>query len=334
MYQYANYLAQIGADVHVVHALTDSHGAPSRSPLKRMALRSIYSVAKRFRPQWHRLDRRVRVANCAALEAQAIPNTDVLIATSVRTAEFVSNLTRERGARGVYFIQGYEDYDAPAAYVDYTWTLPMRRIVVSDWLRAHADRIGVGVDVLPNGIDEQDFWMGTPVDRRPISLLGFYSDQPLKRSDLMVSAMTRIASRRPHARVVCFGTQRRPASLSRRIAYVRNPSRKTLAKLYRDSRVFVCTSDFEGFGLPVAEALACGTPVVSTRNGGVESFAREGTLFVDAGDLHSLVREIDLLLGDDQLSLRLSKAGHDLMRTHSLPQAARRFHALVTAGDE
>lgn len=56
---------------------------------------------------------------------------------------------------------------------------------------------------------------------------------------------------------------------------MRQPSDK-VAGLIRRVRAVVCTSWYEGFSLPLLEGMACGTPVISTRNMGAESFCKEG----------------------------------------------------------
>ncbi len=69
---------------------------------------------------------------------------------------------------------------------------------------------------------------------------------------------------------------------------------------YRDARFSVFTSLHEGYGLPVAESLACGTPVVTTRYGSTAEIAAEGgALLVDPRDDDDLVRALRRLLTDD-----------------------------------
>jgi glycosyltransferase involved in cell wall biosynthesis len=65
-----------------------------------------------------------------------------------------------------------------------------------------------------------------------------------------------------------------------------------LAALYRGARCLVFPSLYEGFGLPVLEAMACGTPVVTTRGGATEEVAGGAAVLVDALDPHSIAAGI------------------------------------------
>jgi len=69
---------------------------------------------------------------------------------------------------------------------------------------------------------------------------------------------------------------------------------KQMAELFNSSSVYVCCSWYEGFSLSILESMACGTPVITTRNMGAESFCRDGynSLIVDYGDVTGLTQNI------------------------------------------
>ncbi len=66
-----------------------------------------------------------------------------------------------------------------------------------------------------------------------------------------------------------------------------------LASLYRGARVVLYPSLYEGFGLPVLEAMACGTPVVTSRGGATEEIAGGAAVLVDAQDVGSIAAGIE-----------------------------------------
>ena len=66
--------------------------------------------------------------------------------------------------------------------------------------------------------------------------------------------------------------------------WVGEPTDEELAALIRGARCLVYPSLYEGFGLPVLEAMACGTPVVTSRGGATEEVAGGAAVLVDPLD--------------------------------------------------
>ena len=61
-----------------------------------------------------------------------------------------------------------------------------------------------------------------------------------------------------------------------------------LAALYRGARCLVYASLYEGFGIPVAEALACGCPIVTSRGSAMEEIAGDEANYVDPASVESI----------------------------------------------
>ncbi len=103
-------------------------------------------------------------------------------------------------------------------------------------------------------------------------LLHVGSTAPRKRIDLLLQVFAEVLAVWPSARLVRVGGRLTPAqrALSERLGIqgriVELPvlDREALASVYRRATLLLSTSEREGFGLPVAEALAAGTPVVAT----------------------------------------------------------------------
>ena len=84
-------------------------------------------------------------------------------------------------------------------------------------------------------------------------------------------------------------------------------SEKFLAILYRNAQVFLFPSKYEGFGLPVLEAMACGCPVVCSTAGSLAEVAGDAAILVDPQDREGMGEAVAQLLSDRSL-LRLYKA--------------------------
>jgi glycosyltransferase involved in cell wall biosynthesis len=83
-----------------------------------------------------------------------------------------------------------------------------------------------------------------------------------------------------------------------------------LARLYRGAAAVVYPSLYEGFGLPVAEAMACGAPVVTSRGGATEETAGGAAVLVDPLDAADIARGIEEALArrDELRALGLERA--------------------------
>ena len=86
-------------------------------------------------------------------------------------------------------------------------------------------------------------------------------------------------------------------------------ARDTARDLYRAAEVFVYPSHAEGFGLPVLEAMACGTPVVTSTAEALREVAGGAALFADPGDPAAFAGAIEQVLDDPATRARLRAAG-------------------------
>jgi glycosyltransferase involved in cell wall biosynthesis len=108
--------------------------------------------------------------------------------------------------------------------------------------------------------------------------------------------------------------------LGRRVEWKGHIERDELARLYRGAAVLVFPSRYEGFGLPVLEAMACGTPVVATTAGAIPEVAGDAAVLVEPGDPVALAGGIERALADRE---RLAAAGLERSRQFSWVETAR-----------
>jgi glycosyltransferase involved in cell wall biosynthesis len=82
-----------------------------------------------------------------------------------------------------------------------------------------------------------------------------------------------------------------------------------LVALYNAADVFVYPSLYEGFGLPVVEAMACGTPVITSNVTSLPEVAGTAALLVDPKSEDEIASALERVLGDAELRARLREAG-------------------------
>lgn len=108
--------------------------------------------------------------------------------------------------------------------------------------------------------------------------------------------------------VAALRAQLERLGLSKRVALLGEVGEATLSELYARSDLFVLATRFEGYGMALAEALARGLPIVSTRTGAVSQTVPEGAgLLVPPNDPKSLAEALARIMADADLRLRLSE---------------------------
>jgi glycosyltransferase involved in cell wall biosynthesis len=88
-----------------------------------------------------------------------------------------------------------------------------------------------------------------------------------------------------------------------------------LPAVYAGADALVLPSLYEGFGLPILEAMACGTPVVASRTASIPEVAGEAALLVEPRDALALATALERILTDQPL--------REAMRWRGLERAAR-----------
>jgi glycosyltransferase involved in cell wall biosynthesis len=114
----------------------------------------------------------------------------------------------------------------------------------------------------------------------------------------------------------------------RRFRYVR-PS--TLIALIRGARAVVFPSLYEGFGLPVLEAMTLGTPVVTSRESSLPEIVGDAALLVDPYDVEDIARSITTIVNDADLRAELSRRGRTQAAKFSVERYRERIRALYAS---
>jgi glycosyltransferase involved in cell wall biosynthesis len=140
--------------------------------------------------------------------------------------------------------------------------------------------------VIPDGVDGAVFTLPAPGHRPAASQVLFVGNiRHVKGVDVLLRAVPLLAARRPDVRVVLVGESffasyradyermRRLAAdlgITERVEFAGGKTDEEVVRYMQDSAVLVLPSRRESLGMVLAEALACGTPVVATRAGGPE----------------------------------------------------------------
>jgi glycosyltransferase involved in cell wall biosynthesis len=106
-----------------------------------------------------------------------------------------------------------------------------------------------------------------------------------------------------------------------------------LPAIYCLADVFLFPSLYEGFGIPILEAMACGCPVVTSNTGACPEVAGNSAVFVDPKNINSIANGVLSVLKDDSLREKMVAQGFKEVRRFGWQKAAREtlslFHSVI-----
>jgi glycosyltransferase involved in cell wall biosynthesis len=204
-------------------------------------------------------------------------------------------------------------------------------------LTVNPDRIRV----IPNGVDPtlgpisdpallEEWCAQHGIDRPYILFAGTF--EPRKNLPLLVEAFARL--RRQHdILLVLLGARGwlfeptferiESLDLADQVRILEGQPRSEWAVAYSGASVAVTPSLYEGFGLPVLEAMACGAPVVSSNASSLPEVVGDAGLLFQSDSVDALESALLSVLGDSALATRLQSAGFARAREFSWARAAQ-----------
>ncbi|HEV7340438.1 MAG TPA: glycosyltransferase family 4 protein [Sphingopyxis sp.] len=229
-----------------------------------------------------------------------VPPADIIIATWWETAEWIASFPDDRGKK-LHFVQDYEIWNGDKERVDACLKLPIEKITISSWLEhILVEHVGTPKPaIVLNGVDTNRF--SQPERRMPSPpMLGFvYTSNFRKGSDIAVAALIKAKEHIPNLRCIAFGHEKPGSNLPLPdfVEYRLLPPQDEIPYIYGQCSVWLFTSREEGFGLPILEALACGTPVVATSAGAApDILAGGGGILSESFEPEKIASQIALIL--------------------------------------
>lgn len=199
--------------------------------------------------------------------------------------------------------------------------------------RAHVVHLGIHPDFSyhpdPSADADADALLGPSRPDDPPDLLHVGSNIPRKRVDVLLDVFANVRRSVPGTRLLKIGgalppeLQRRAVALGVADAIVTLPflDRAVVAAVYRRASLVLQTSDAEGFGLPVAEALACGAPLLATDLPVLREVGGDAPIYRPVGDVPAWTKAALSLLEQRRTSLNTYQtrraAGIDRARAFS-----------------
>lgn len=338
-FEVANGLRERGYDVEIVALGGDHSWYDLKVPIRYLAVpKPLNNILALYRV----LRLRSRQYYASALEgfakkfgfhadlvrflAENIPKADVHIATWYPTA--LALWSSGTNGKKLYFLQDFPElvFEAYGKFglgvFDATLRLPFDVFMCNSSYTASLvleRQPSAKVMVTGVGVDTQIF---KPYNSKLVSVKGknivmiIVRGQKFKGDDVSIKTLNVVAEKLPvHALIV--GKESKVKDL---FSFVKpqftydvfeDVDDCALAKLYSSADVFLFTSYAEGFGLPPLEAMACGTPVVTTDCKGNRDYAvnKVNSFIVQPGDIKAIAEAVIRILKSNRLREKLTEAG-------------------------
>jgi glycosyltransferase involved in cell wall biosynthesis len=210
--------------------------------------------------------------------------------------------------------------------VVYGWTVRRSRIVIT--ISEHArqaliERLRLAperVRAIHLAVDHERF---SPDGRERGDFLVYPANRwPHKNHERLFEAFTLVRRRRPELRLVLTGQGHDRQPLPPGVESRGHVSTEELVELYRSARALVYPSLYEGFGIPLLEAMACGCPVASSNAGPLPEIGGNAARFFDPTSVDEIAAAIDDVLD------RPPEGGTARARLFTWEECARRHDAV------
>lgn len=113
-------------------------------------------------------------------------------------------------------------------------------------------------------------------------------------------------------------------NLSKRVIFMKSVNNVLLTLIYRKAKAFIYPSLYEGFGIPILEAIASKVPVITSRGGCFPEVGGSGSIYIDPQNEEELAEAIKLVLGNESKRQQMIEIGY---------QHAQKFRPQVCAGN-
>ncbi len=339
----AKLMNQLGHKVQVigVDTIPFSIKTYARSLIKHQRLPSPHIQTDHF----DRADIDLKIVkNPNGVSINDLPDADIIIATWWETAEWIKNAPPAKGTK-VYFIQGYEP-EFPSTKkperVAKTYELPFSQIVVCEWLREKMETNNPS-SIFPrylveNGIDTKLFHAEKRT-RNEVPTIGFvYSSFSVKNPKLMRESIEILRQRNADLKILCFGSHKpnHEHPLPDGSEFHFRPSQEKIREIYASCDAWLFTSDHEGFGLPLLEAMACRTPVIATPAGVSPQIVNDKTgRLCTKRDAENFANHVQQVLDLPPEKWReMSDHAYQMAQKYSWDQASAKFEAALYAAQD
>jgi len=272
------------------------------------------------KPSWFPLDARVAFVHAPMGEVlcEYIPRCDVIVATYWKE---IYECMEQKIAPVIYFEQGDTHLFDHAAMDAYTLEHIRKQISLAPFVYTVStfaseklkENFNADALVIPNAIDKTIFFPNPNVKelnagkKTVITTIG--SEHIGFKCVTNIIVAIAILRKMNHDIEFIWISPDVPSKLTMIPARI-NPTQKEIGECMRKSDIYVCASHYESFCLPVLEAMASGAAVITTDNGGIRDFVKDGEngLIIGKNNIADMIEKITMLINDTKLRQNIAAA--------------------------
>lgn len=210
------------------------------------------------------------------------------------------------------------------------------------------------IEIIPPAVDHNLYYQnrnksilkkyGIKEDEKVILYVG--AEEPRKNIQVLISSFNKLKSKIPQIKLLKVGTpnylrvrekllkQIESLNLQKDVIFAGYVPESELAKIYNAVDLFVFPSLYEGFGIPPLEAMACGTPVITSNSSSLPEVVGDAAIIIDPYDANKFAEEMYEVLTEDGLREEMIRKGLDRSKMFSWEKAARKTREIYEQVDE
>ena len=271
------------------------------------------------------LDNKVPIELLSVNHESLVPDSDILLATAWQTADFSASLPESKGKK-FYFVQHHESlWTREKGKAQRTYYMPFSKMVISTWLKdILKEQYQQEARVFVTPVNQNSFYKEDKNENAALRVCMLHHDYDWKGYKDGIEAVKKVRSENCKIELVVFGEKLEdPTSLYEEAGfefeYHFRPTGETLRKIYSSCGTFLCSSWYEGLGMPAMEAMMCGTALVTTDTGGSRDYAlnEETALVSPIKSPEALAKNLIRVLTNESLRLQLAEKGYQKIQQFS-----------------
>ncbi len=157
-------------------------------------------------------------------------------------------------------------------------------------------------------------------------ILGLGTQEPRKNFKQVISAFKKLNQNQLQLAIVGkYGWGEKINSQNKRIKTLGYVPDQDLAPLYSGAKAFVYPSLYEGFGMPIVEAQACGCPVIASNTSSMPEAAGEGAVLVHPEKDYQIAKNLEKIINNQSFRKNLIKKGRENANRFSWKESAQKI---------